>query len=1382
MKKLYFLLTSLCLFTSFNAQIITVQDSVLKNILVNTKCVDSDFNGIPDVDVDSNDDGEIDNTEASAIKNLYIIGNVSSLDGFDGYKFPYINFLSIKNTLLTSIRLKSFGYLNDLRINDNAELRGLYLSSLDALLSLDCSNNQLGTIQYDLINNVNKINCSNNKLKNLYLGTLNKLRYLDCSNNAISNLYINRSNSFDTLEFNNNTSLTSICVDYNDLSLVQSKLNAYGMSNVAVSINCDKKQPCIVDTICFDDEYLKFNILNAIDVDLNYDGEIQFDEALQLTSLRVHYNVRSLAAIGYFTNLTDLKIIGTQVMGTVDLRKLVNLKTLDVEGNVSLGSINLDGLNKLDTIQISNNRGLGSLYANGLTNLVNVICTNNNLFFIKTSGLQSLQNIDISRNKLGVLNLSDAVNLKTLKCTNNFLSDLNIGATSSLIDLDFSNNKIVSYNFLPFINLKSLNFENNLLSSFDLTGLNSLEVLSCASNNLKFLDLTYLPSLKSLSCNNSSLTGLFIKNNNVNPDLNRLDISGNPNLSHICADTVDYTVVQNSISKAGMSNSILDSNCDYSNPCGNNIVCINDVNFKKKLIALGVDTNNDKLIQVSEALTVTTLNVSTSATDTVNNIRNLNGIEKFTNLQTLNCDGNEIASLDLSGLANLKNLTCSENKMKSLNLNGLSNLEIVTCNKNLLSSLDLTGLSNLINLNCSFNVLQDLNCSNLMKLKTIDCSENNITQFNFTNCNSLETLNCSGNEMILLDVSNLITLKSIDFSNCSVIKSFVHTGLINLLGLTFGKVGTLDSASLDLTDLKKLKALNVTNKDASSGRYNLSALDVSGLRDLIWVSCEGTHIDNLDLSAAQGMQNLKLNYASINVLNIKNGTAFTFDSSASNFKTSYSHVDYICIDDFEKNYIEYCYDSSRSVLSYKPNINTYCTYEPGGDYNVVTGVLRYDDDNNGCDVNDVYLSDSRIKTTITSKVSSTYTDGKGSFTINTNQNNITVTPVFQNNYFTAIPSSRTFNFSLPNSKVVADFCIVPNGVHHDLEISLLAYNSLRPGFVNRLILVYKNNGNLPQSGNVSLSYNDSKLEFIKAEPSQLSVMPNVLTWSFLKLMPFETRTILVDFKVNAPTDFPAVNSGDEMRYTASISSNAVDENPIDNISNLKLTATNSFDPNDKNVTEGAQIEISKVGEYLHYMVRFQNTGTAEAVNVVIKDLITSNLDANTLEMITASHNCHVNLSSDNKLEFYFEDINLPAESINEQGSHGYVAFKIKPNRATVGVGSVMDNTAEIYFDYNFPIVTNTVTTTIAALSNQDFEFKNYFTLYPNPVHNSLNIETNNAIEVSSINIYNTLGQLVLIIPNAQNVKTVDVSSLTSGNYFIKINSDKGTSNTKFIKN
>ena len=71
------------------------------------------------------------------------------------------------------------------------------------------------------------------------------------------------------------------------------------------------------------------------------------------------------------------------------------------------------------------------------------------------------------------------------------------------------------------------------------------------------------------------------------------------------------------------------------------------------------------------------------------------------------------------------------------------------------------------------------------------------------------------------------------------------------------------------------------------------------------------------------------------------------------------------------------------------------------------------------------------------------------------------------------------------------------------------------------------------------------------------------------------------------------------------------------------------------------------------------------------------------------------------------------------------------------------------------------------MSNQDFNFNDYFSVYPNPVENNLNISKKEEIEISSITIYNMLGQIVVAIPNAKNIETVDVSSLKSGNYFVK---------------
>ncbi|MCZ8196704.1 MAG: T9SS type A sorting domain-containing protein [Flavobacterium sp.] len=95
--------------------------------------------------------------------------------------------------------------------------------------------------------------------------------------------------------------------------------------------------------------------------------------------------------------------------------------------------------------------------------------------------------------------------------------------------------------------------------------------------------------------------------------------------------------------------------------------------------------------------------------------------------------------------------------------------------------------------------------------------------------------------------------------------------------------------------------------------------------------------------------------------------------------------------------------------------------------------------------------------------------------------------------------------------------------------------------------------------------------------------------------------------------------------------------------------------------------------------------------------------------------------------------------------------------------------------------TNCVVNSNCSLANQDFDFVDYFSINPNPAKDILTIQTKENVEVSSINIYNTLGQLVLLIPNAKDISTIDVSSLKKGNYFIKVLSDKGVSSTKFIK-
>ncbi|MEZ4853789.1 T9SS type A sorting domain-containing protein [Flavobacterium sp.] len=201
-----------------------------------------------------------------------------------------------------------------------------------------------------------------------------------------------------------------------------------------------------------------------------------------------------------------------------------------------------------------------------------------------------------------------------------------------------------------------------------------------------------------------------------------------------------------------------------------------------------------------------------------------------------------------------------------------------------------------------------------------------------------------------------------------------------------------------------------------------------------------------------------------------------------------------------------------------------------------------------------------------------------------------------------------------------------------------------------------------------------------------------------------------------------------------------------------------------------------VGEYVHYMIRFENTGTYPAENIVVKDMIdTTKFDIATLVPISGSHEFYTRING-NKVEFIFENINLP---FNDANNDGYVVFKIKTLPSLV-IGDTFSNQANIYFDYNFPITTNNFTTTVQQpLSIQDFAFDKEFTIYPNPVKNELHISNKNKMEIQSLEIYNVLGQLVMAITHPN--EAIEVSQLKTGNYFVKVTTEKGSSTTKFIK-
>src|SRR5213078_3322827 len=105
-----------------------------------------------------------------------------------------------------------------------------------------------------------------------------------------------------------------------------------------------------------------------------------------------------------------------------------------------------------------------------------------------------------------------------------------------------------------------------------------------------------------------------------------------------------------------------------------------------------------------------------------------------------------------------------------------------------------------------------------------------------------------------------------------------------------------------------------------------------------------------------------------------------------------------------------------------------------------------------------------------------------------------------------------------------------------------------------------------------------------------------------------------------------------------------------NVSHLNQPVVNSYDPNDISVAQGETIFQNQVGDDLVYTIRFQNTGTADAINVKLEDILDPKLDALTFRPVSASHPYTIERIGNN-VKFKFTGINLPASSVDEPASH-----------------------------------------------------------------------------------------------------------------------------------
>ena len=228
-----------------------------------------------------------------------------------------------------------------------------------------------------------------------------------------------------------------------------------------------------------------------------------------------------------------------------------------------------------------------------------------------------------------------------------------------------------------------------------------------------------------------------------------------------------------------------------------------------------------------------------------------------------------------------------------------------------------------------------------------------------------------------------------------------------------------------------------------------------------------------------------------------------------------------------------------------------------------------------------------------------------------------------------------------------------------------------------------------------------------------------------------------------------------------------------NFDTLHQAVNASWDPNNKTVSpigQGADGAIAD-NQLLTYTVNFRNDGTAPAVNVVIHDTLSPNLDLTTFKMLGASSPFTMQLNG-NVAIWKFNGIMLPDSAVDAQGSRGFVSYWIAPLQG-LPQGTQITNTAQVYFDYNAGVTTNTTLNTIDyTLSINDLAQTNVtITLQPNPFSDYTVIKIQGADAPYEMKIYDMLGQQVAGEIAGSNTITINRNNLASGVYMYRIVKD-----------
>ena len=227
---------------------------------------------------------------------------------------------------------------------------------------------------------------------------------------------------------------------------------------------------------------------------------------------------------------------------------------------------------------------------------------------------------------------------------------------------------------------------------------------------------------------------------------------------------------------------------------------------------LGQDYGKDGVLTEREIMNITEIDVYDM------DISSLQGIEYFTALTVLDCEDNELTTLDISKNTALVKLYCGMNYLTSLDITNNVALKRLLCYDNELTSLDVSKNTALTYLDCEENKITALDVSMCTELESLTCGCNELTQLNISNLTYLEYLDCYDNHLTALDVSSNPNLEDLECEDNQISSLDISNNPYLYLVYCDGN----QISSLDVSKNTELRYLSITrNKISGQNMDNL---------------------------------------------------------------------------------------------------------------------------------------------------------------------------------------------------------------------------------------------------------------------------------------------------------------------------------------------------------------------------------------------------------------------------------------------------------------------------------------------------------------------------------------------------------------------------------